>query len=344
LKDLDEVNVLKDEIEFIRVTDKMKEIQDFILGLMEKGYAYKADDGIYFSIEKYQQDFGDYGVLVGEKFIEGKKVGARVAVDEYEKDNLSDFALWKAHDEKTDAQIFWDHPKLGKGRPGWHIECSVINHVAFKGEPTDIHTGGVDLTFPHHTNEIAQSQALLGKGNFVKHWFHSEHLLVDGKKMAKSAGNFYTLNDIIKKGFSGMDFRYTLMSSSYRSQQNFTWESLLAGRNALESLTSVVADPDPESIKGILKQVQNDMGIPEAIGTVWKERIGGRFLDEAFGIKNVDSPEISSEIKSLLDLRQKQKDQKDFSKSDQIRKQIEDLGYEVMDTAEGQKVKKKIDL
>jgi cysteinyl-tRNA synthetase len=194
LKDLGEVNVLKDEITFIRVTDVIKETQDFIVSLIDKGYAYKADDGsTYFSIEKYQKDFGDYGELVGNKFLEGKKVGARVAVDEYEKENLSDFALWKAWDKKTDGQIFWDHPQLGKGRPGWHIECSVINKIGFKGEPTDIHTGGVDLIFPHHTNEIAQSQALAGKGNFVHHWFHSEHLLVDGKKMSKSAGNFYTL-------------------------------------------------------------------------------------------------------------------------------------------------------
>jgi cysteinyl-tRNA synthetase len=235
VNDLKEVNVMVDEIEFIRITNKMPEIQEFIMQLIAKGYAYKAEDGsTYFSIEKYQKDFGDYGQLVGEKFIEGKKVGARVAVDEYEKDNLSDFALWKAYNPESDGNIAWDHPELGKGRPGWHIECSVINKVAFNGEPTDIHTGGVDLIFPHHTNEIAQSQALVGKGNFVHHWLHSEHLLVDGKKMSKSLGNFYTLKDIFEKGFNGMDFRFLFFNTNYRAQQNFTFESLNASKVALE--------------------------------------------------------------------------------------------------------------
>lgn len=369
LKDLDEVNVLKDEITFIRVTDVIPQIQEFILGLMEKGYAYKAEDGVYFSIEKYQKDFGDYGDLVGHKFLEGKKVGARVAVDEYEKDNLSDFALWKAWDEKTDGQIFWPHPLLGNGRPGWHIECSVINQVAFKGEPTDIHTGGVDLIFPHHTNEIAQSQALLGQNNFVHHWFHSEHLLVDGKKMAKSLNNFYTLKDLKDKGSSSLDYRYMLFSAIYRGQQNFTWEALGAAKTRLNWLRNffhrevdlagsgkVIADYTHKFIQALNNDLNFSIAtglisdlvkLPEFLSTLleFDKVLGLKLLTEGF---NADTDQYQSgkdvQLDSLLQSRVKAKEQKDFTKSDELRKQIEDLDYEVMDTPEGQKVKKKLNI
>jgi cysteinyl-tRNA synthetase len=343
IKDLKEVNVLVDEITFIKVTDVIPQIQDFIVKLIDKGYAYKEDDGVYFNIDKYQKDFGDYGGLVGAKFLEGKKVGARVKVDEYDKENLSDFALWKAHNPQTDAQIFWDNPVLGAGRPGWHIECSVINNIAFNGQPTDIHTGAVDLIFPHHTNEIAQSQALLGKGNFVKFWSHAEHLLVDGKRMAKSAGNFYTLADIKAKGFSPMDFRYSLLSANYRSQQNFTWEGLMGARQAMNNLSGVIprSAADEESLN---QAITNDLNIPEALGLIWKQKSGSTILEEVLGIKKVVADEAPSEIKNLVDLRQTAKQKKDFNKSDELRKQIEQLGYEVMDTPQGQKVKKKLSI
>lgn len=342
LKDLGEVNVLKGEITFIRVTDVISQIQQFIVELINKGYAYKADDGsTYFSIEKYQKGFGDYGELVGNKFLEGKKVGARVAVDEYEKENLSDFALWKAWDKTSDGNIYWDHPLLGKGRPGWHIECSVINQIGFKGEPTDIHTGGVDLIFPHHTNEIAQSQALIGKGNFVRHWFHSEHLLVDGKKMAKSAGNFYTLKNLLDKNYSGMDYRYAMLGSSYRSQQNFTWENLLASHQALAKITLSGGDV-PSKAESLINE---DLNLPEALGVLWKENAGQNILEEIFGVKKlVADDNISPEAEELLNQREQARVNKDFKKSDELRKQIEDLGYEIMDTPEGQKVKKKLSL
>ncbi len=196
LKDLQAVNISVENITFVKVTDVIPHIQQFIEQLLQKQYAYQADDGsVYFSIEKYQNDFGDYGNLIGAKFMAGKKVGARVNVDEYDKDNLSDFALWKAH-TPADGNIYWDHPILGKGRPGWHIECSTINKLKFS--VTDIHTGGVDLIFPHHTNEVAQSHPIYQP--FVRQWFHSEHLLVENKKMAKSAGNFHTLHDISTNG------------------------------------------------------------------------------------------------------------------------------------------------
>jgi len=377
LKDLTEVNVLKDEITFIRVTDVIPQIQDFIIALMDKGYAYQAEDGsVYFSIEKYQKDFGDYGHLVGEKFLEGKKVGARVKVDEYEKDNLSDFALWKAHDIASDANIFWDHPKLGKGRPGWHIECSVINQIAFNGETTDIHTGGVDLMFPHHTNEIAQSQALLGKGNFVRHWFHSEHLLVDGKKMSKSANNFYTLKDLAKQNLTGADLRSLFCSAHYRVQQNFTDSSIKSSQEGLERMFGLFRNANhigvaKDSFQERLKtSISEDLAASQTLailqdylsmGQISRENIRG--CDQLFGLEisskeysvspsappdlNISVAEnviVSDELEVKLVERAESRNNKDFKASDRLRLEIEAMGYEVMDTPDGQKVKKKLQI
>jgi cysteinyl-tRNA synthetase len=373
INDLKDVNVSVSEINFIRVTDTMPQIQEFVVGLMQKGYAYKADDGsVYFSIEKYQADFNDYGQLVGDKFLEGKKIGARVAVDEYEKDNLSDFALWKKHNPETDAQIAWGHPTLGLGRPGWHIECSAINQAAFNGEPTDIHTGGIDLAFPHHTNEIAQSQALLGKGNFVKYWLHSEHLLVDGKKMAKSLNNFYTLKDLEGKiPLSSLALRYLFIQSGYRAQQNFTLESLTASYKALEKLYNTlkahkVIGENQQLQENIFaeykdkaeKNIENDLNFASLLALLW-DSLNKReanintqdsfvlFLDSIFGLMLQNPPsiahniEVPQSVQDLIDQRKQAKEQKDFTKADEIRKQIEALGFDLMDTLEGQKVKKR---
>src|SRR5258708_4745454 len=356
LQDLREVNVSVEEIMFYKVTEVVPQIQEFILELIKKGYAYKAEDGsTYFSIEKYQADFGDYGQLVGEKFLQGKKIGARVKVDEYEKENLSDFALWKAHDE-LDANIYWDHPMLGKGRPGWHIECSVINHLAFEGQPTDIHTGGVDLVFPHHTNEIAQSQALLGKGNFVKHWFHSEHLLVDGKKMSKSAKNFYTLKDIHSKTDSSIGplaLKYLFLQSHYKTQQNFVLKSLKAAYTTLEKLFRLVSSGKPGQVgcagyeEAFPDAINNDLNVPEAVSVVWKliddaempeqAKINSLLkFDKVLGL-NLKHPATKDtaypeKISTLLQKREQARQEKKFEESDELRKQIEALGYEVMDT------------
>jgi cysteinyl-tRNA synthetase len=338
INDLKSVNVLVDEIKIIRVTDKMKEIQEFILELINKGYAYKADDGIYFSIEKYQKDFGDYGELVGKKFLEGKKVGARVAVDEYEKDNLSDFALWKTWDEKTDAQIFWDHPVLGKGRPGWHIECSVINQVAFSGQATDIHTGGVDLIFPHHTNEIAQSQPMYKP--YVNYWYHNDHLLVDGMRMGKRFKNFYTINDLKEKGYSGQDLRYFFMNSGFNTQQNFTFEALSAARSAREKIFGLTSSA--QIPVGFDEAVNDNLNFSKALATVWGEKVFNDKVNSVLGFTNdVADQSIPDNIMQMVAERDTAKKAKDYQKSDELRKQMEDLGYVVKDTADGQKVKKK---
>lgn len=343
LADLRSVGVNTENIEFINATDVVPEIQDFIMKLIELGIAYKADDGsTYFSIEKYQEKFHDYGALVGEKFLEGKKINARIQNDEYEKDNLSDFALWKAWDEK-DAQIYWDHYELGKGRPGWHIECSAINRFAFKDEPIDIHTGAVDLIFPHHTNEIAQSQPL---GPFVKHWIHFEHLLVDNKKMSKSLKNDYTLDDIHNKNFSGLDLRYLFLQSKYNQQTNFTWDALEAARNGR---TKLVNSRDENSINQEINQefitsLNNGFNTAEALSLAHQHKEKIPAYDKVLGIlstKFQPKQEIPPEVEELLNQRKLARENKDFNLSDQIRDKILDLGFEVKDTQDGQQATKK---
>lgn len=339
IEDMRKVNVSVDEIKIIPVTSVMPQIQAFIMELADKGLAYKADDGsTYFSIEKYQEQFGDYGALIGDKFLEGKKISARVNNDEYDKDNLSDFALWKAHNE-DDANIFWHHEALGKGRPGWHIECSVINRVAFGGKATDIHTGGVDLIFPHHTNEIAQSQPF---GPFVHHWMHLEHIQIDNKKMSKRYQNFFTLKDIEEKGFTGSDLRYLFLQSHYKTQQNFTWDALQAAHNAVEKLSEHVQDTAGEINDHFLQALNDDLNIPQALATVWEDKENVKSYDAILGL-NLQKPgavEVPEEIQKLLDERQRFRDEKNFAKSDELRDMIEKLGYEIKDTAEGQQIKK----
>lgn len=340
--DLREVGIKTENIRFINVTDVIPEIQELILDLLQKGFAYKAEDGsTYFSIEKYQAEFKDYGQLVGSKFLEGKQVGARIKNDEYDKDNLSDFALWKAWDE-SDGQIFWDHPLLGKGRPGWHIECSAINRLAFKGETTDIHTGGVDLVFPHHTNEIAQSQPIYHP--FVNNWIHFEHLLVDGKKMSKSLKNDYRLNDLTAKGFSGLDLRYLYLQSNYKQQMNFTWEALEAAQAGRAKLQSKFASNDAQIDQAFLDALNDNLNTAEALAVAHqnKENLSAYEKVLALGLQeNNQDIVVTTEIQELLDQRQAARENKDFTLSDDLRDQIAQHGFEVLDTTKGQKLTKK---
>src|SRR6266436_3692885 len=195
-----------------RATDHIQEMAQFVAELEQKGFAYRTDDGsYYFSIAKFPQ----YGKL-SKKDFGGMEIGARVDVDEYEKDNARDFALWKAPKE---GEAFWES-SIGPGRPGWHIECSVMA-MKYLGESFDLHSGGEDLTFPHHENEIAQSEAATGKP-FVRFWLHAEHLMVEGEKMSKSLGNFFTLRDLLLRGHKASSIRFLLTSVPYRKQLNFT--------------------------------------------------------------------------------------------------------------------------
>jgi cysteinyl-tRNA synthetase len=213
-----------------RATEHIPEIIALIEKLVARGIAYQAADGsVYFSIEKYRGCGCTYGQLLKLNFDECAPANAPVKSDEYAKESVADFALWKAR-VPEDGDVFWPSP-WGEGRPGWHIECSAMS-MKMLGESFDLHLGGEDLKFPHHEDEIAQSEGATGKP-FVKYWLHGAHLLVEGKKMSKSLGNFFTLRDLLAKGFTGREIRYLLLTAHYRETFNFTLEGLQGARAAL---------------------------------------------------------------------------------------------------------------
>ncbi len=224
LEDLKTLNLLLPAVQ-PRATDEIPSMIEMIQGLIQNGIAYEVEGSVYYRLSA----FPEYGKL-SKKKLEGNIEGARVDVDEYEKEQGADFVLWKAAKEDEPS---WDSP-WGKGRPGWHIECSAMC-VRHLGETVDIHAGGEDLIFPHHENEIAQSEAATGKP-FVKYWLHAKHLLVNGEKMSKSKGNFFTLRDLLGKGYDPMAIRYALLSVHYRHQLNFTFEGLKEAREVIEKL------------------------------------------------------------------------------------------------------------
>lgn len=350
--DLAELNIKKPS-QSTRATEYIEEIVQFVSDLIEKGYAYKGDDGsIYFSIEK----FAPYGKLSNlDK--SGIKAGARVSQDEYTKENPADFVLWKAWDE-DDGEIFWQ-TVLGKGRPGWHIECSAMSQEKL-GDEIDIHAGGVDLIFPHHENEIAQSEARSGK-RFVSYWLHAEHLLVDGKKMSKSLGNVYLLKDIKNRGFSPLDFRYLCLSAHYRDKLNFTWDSLEAAKNALlrarkiiSSLPNGKESASSDYLSKFKAALEKDLNTPEALAVFWTmirdneisagvKKASALEMDKVFAL-NLDKPDefdIPDEIEKLLLERQAAREKRDFELADKLRSQIEGLGFEIEDLGNSSKVYKK---
>jgi cysteinyl-tRNA synthetase len=219
-----------------RATEHIPEITSLIEKLIQRGVAYKAADGsVYFSIEKYRGCGCNYGQLLKLNFDE-MRAGERVKSDEYAKESIADFALWKAR-VPEDGDIFWPSP-FGEGRPGWHIECSAMS-MKILGASFDLHLGGEDLIFPHHEDEIAQSEGATGKP-FVKYWLHGAHLLVEGKKMSKSLGNFFTLRDLLAKGFTGREIRYLLLTAHYRETFNFTMEGLQGARAALARIDECI--------------------------------------------------------------------------------------------------------
>jgi cysteinyl-tRNA synthetase len=229
LEDIDALHIQMPE-ELVRATDHIDDMVALIEQLQKKGLTYTSEGSIYYRIAK----FPAYGKL-SKIDITGMQAGARVDVDQYEKDDARDFALWKA---PKPGEHFWETP-IGPGRPGWHIECSAMA-MKYLGDTLDIHTGGVDLAFPHHENEIAQSEAATGRP-FVRHWMHAEHLIIDGQKMSKSLGNFYTLRDLFAKGQKPSTIRFLLLSVPYRRQLNFTEDGLTQARNSVERLRNFVA-------------------------------------------------------------------------------------------------------
>jgi len=327
--DLDGLNILRPD-SVTHATDYINKIVSFIEELKEKGFAYTPSDGsTYFSIEKFKT----YGSLARID-PSGLKIGVRVNQDEYTKENLTDFALWKAWDA-SDGDIFWE-TSLGKGRPGWSIECSAMSQDVL-GDTIDIHTGGVDLVFPHHENEIAQSEARTGK-KFVNYWLHNEHLLVDGTKMAKSAGNFYILQDIIDKGFDPRAFRHLCLGAHYRDTLNFTWESLAASQTAvkrIDTLVSKVGKKDDDAKKRAIEIISDDLASPKMLAFLEKENNPWlwRELEGVHGISlGTIKKELTEEQQKLIALRTQLRSEKKFKEADALRSQLLEEGIDVEDS------------
>ena len=349
------------ELTFITATSVVEEIKTAVKKLIKKKFAYMKDGSAYFDIKKYNQKFKDYGMLAGKNFLKGLRLGKVISVDEYQKENIGDFVLWKGFKENDDANIYWTDPILGKGRPGWHIECSVIS-MKYLGNSFDVHNGGVDLIFPHHSNEIAQSQALSNKVPFVRYWIHAEHMMINDEKMSKSKNNFYTLRDIEKK-FDPLAYRYLCLGSHYRSKMNFSWRSLESSQKALERLRKKMIEfkkekEDKEFSKmakeykeEFLTLLDNDIDTPKALALTWK-MIESKLIsngekyslllefDKVLGLnlREVKKLKIPSEIIELSRKRELLRKQKKWEESDEIRKKIESKGYKLEDTGEGTKV------
>lgn len=349
-EDLKKLNIISADV-YPRATDKkyISSMIRIVELLLENGVAYKGDDGIYFSVEK----FPNYGKLSGLDKKNLKK-GVRVASDEYDKESWTDFALWKF---KREGEPSWQAP-FGEGRPGWHIECSAMS-IEELGESFDIHTGGVDLLFPHHENEIAQSEAATGK-KFVNVWMEGEHLLVDGAKMAKRDKNIFTLNDIAEKGFDTLALRYLFLTAHYRSKLNFTWESLQSAQNALNNLRQEISSWDAPKFGcadyevNFKKAVNSDLDMPKAIALMWNlvrddcpssaKHRSILVMDEVLGLglSEVRKAELPKGAKELIDKREKLRKEGKFEDSDKVRGQLAEMGVEIEDTKDGAiwKVKK----
>ncbi len=359
---LDDMKAIGNDVstlEFVRATDSIEGMRRLIAELYEDGFAYIADDGIYFSIEKYQASGKKYGQLL--EISTQNTAEARIDNDEYDKDNAHDFALWKTRKGDEPA---WDFDLDGTnllGRPGWHVECSVMS-VAKLGQPFDIHTGGVDLIFPHHENEIAQSTA--GAGYIYANYFvHNEHLLVDGKKMSKSLGNFFTLREVQEKGYDPLAFRLMILQSHYRSQSNFTWENLEAAQNRLKSFQAMAdlrwqaaEETSQETqydtyVENLVAALENDLSTPQALAVIsgiaddTSEMVASKDndkfivllqkIDDTLGLDLLSSEDITNEQKQVMLEREQARHSKDWAKSDNLRDQLKEQGITVRDTAHG---------
>jgi cysteinyl-tRNA synthetase len=369
-EDLKKLNIQPAEV-YPAATDHIPEMISLISSLVEKGIAYKSDDGsVYFSVTK----FPGYGQLAHIDF-DNQRTGARCAADEYDKENVGDFALWKAWEE-SDGDVVWDSP-WGKGRPGWHIECSAMA-MKYLGESFDLHTGGIDNLFPHHENEIAQAEASTGK-KFVKTWMHCAHLRVNGEKMSKSLGNFFTLRDLLEKGYTGREIRYVLVNAHYRQGLNFAFTALEDARKAIERIDTCVEaleakangataeETAPEfaskALADFTDAVNDDLNTSKAFASVFElvRASNGalasltpsqaasvvntfRRMDEVLGIiffGKQAKAEIPEEVKALLQERAAARAAKDWGLSDKLRDDIAQLGWIVKDSREGQSVTQK---
>ena len=354
--DLKKLNIQSAEV-YPAATDHIPEMIDLVADLVKKGFAYQSEDGsVYFNVRK----FPGYGKLAHIDF-DHQQTGARCASDEYDKENVGDFALWKAWEE-SDGPVAWDSP-WGKGRPGWHIECSAMS-MKYLGETFDLHTGGIDNLFPHHENEIAQAEASTGK-EFVKTWMHCAHLRVNGEKMSKSLGNFFTLRDLLEKGYTGREIRYVLINAHYRSGLNFAFTALDDARKSLARIDACVeqategAVPEwaQKHLEDFAAAVNDDLNIPSAFAALFalvrdangKGAAGtlGVFkrMDEVLGIiffeNKKKTVEIPADIQAMLDQRADARKAKNWAESDRLRDALAAAGWLVKDSKDGQTVTQK---
>ncbi len=365
-EDLKSLNILSPSKE-PNATEEIPDMLKLIGTLIAKKMAYTSDGSVYYRVESFK----NYGKL-SKKDLKQNIQGARVDVDEYDKEEGSDFVLWK---KAKEGEPGWDSP-WGKGRPGWHIECSAMS-MKYLGETFDIHAGGEDLIFPHHENEIAQSEGATGK-SFVKYWLHAKHLLVNGEKMSKSKGNFYTLRDLIAKGYDPIVIRFALISVHYRSQLNFTLDGLLAAKEALKRIRDFWYEASSgfggtkrsgngkakillkETKEKVMEELDHDLNISGALGSIFgfinllnkvdKNEIGSdesaeidlffNELDRILGILPAFTMDIPDNAKELIERREAARLEKKYEVADQLRNEIKKLGLILEDTPKGPKVKK----
>ncbi len=354
-------------------TEHIDDMIAIVEKLFAKGIAYQADDhSVYFSIAKWPS----YGQLVNIDHSQMRS-GARVKHDEYAKESIADFALWKAYDA-ADGDVAWDSP-WGKGRPGWHLECSAMSS-RYLGPTFDIHCGGIDNMFPHHEDEIAQSEAANGC-RFVNYWLHCAHLMVDGQKMSKSLGNFFTLRDILAKGYTGREIRWVLLGAHYRQSLNFSFKALDDARAALQRLDTakqrlaeLVSAPNAglqETATAVTTAesafragLEDDLNISAALAALFdfirdvnrlmdEQKLAGAAATKALSLlERMDTvlavfapdqdDEVPQAILALADERQAARKAKDFARADQIRHELDAQGWAIEDTPKGPRVKKKI--
>ena len=354
----------------VRATEHIPEMVAMIEKLQEKGFTYETDGSVYYRIAK----FPEYGKLSHNDF-GGIRAGARVDVDEYDKDDARDFVLWKSRKEN---EPFWDTP-FGKGRPGWHIECSAMA-TKYLGETLDIHAGGIDLLFPHHENEIAQSEGCSGQP-FARFWLHCEHLLMDFSKMSKSLGNIYTLRELMEMGHAPETLRYLLASVPYRKKLNFSFDGLKAAATSIERLRNyalrVDTDKHPEGVSELLETraakaladfdaaMDDDLNTAEALAAVYEyvrdtnsamdagdfksgnagsaRRVIERFdqVFEALKPTVAEGGLADAAIDALVAERSQAKKNKNFSRSDEIRAELLAMGVVLEDTKDGARWKRK---
>jgi cysteinyl-tRNA synthetase len=371
LEDIKKLNVELPDI-MPKATEEISGMVEMIKILIKKGYAYKIPNGdIYFKISKFK-DYGKLALLdLGQlkKNADGRLNNA----DEYTKEDARDFALWKAWD-KDDGDAFWE-TEIGKGRPGWHIECSVMSSK-YLGQPFDIHMGGVDLIFPHHTNEIAQSEAAYDK-KFCNYWVHNEHLFVNGEKMSKSLGNFFTLRDLLSKGYAPMAIRYQLISTQYRQGLDFREKNMKEAESVLQKfkelfirLDNAKEGNENSEVRKLIeivkkdfeKTMDDDLNITGALAAIFvfireinklidsgeigkndAEKIKETLLsfDSVLGFMDYKKESVSEDVKKLAEERLKARKNKDWKKSDELRDEIKKKGFYVDDNKDGYVIKKR---